>query len=91
MAKRPGRTVKLSISIDERDFELLKKRAERGSGGNVSAAITEMIHLAREWEGRETLAKWLGAEHEEPSAETMDAIRAEWRGARRTKRRTKAA
>jgi len=91
MAKRAGRTVKVSISIDERDFELLKKRAKLVSGGNVSAAITEMLHIAREWEGREALAGWLGENHEEPTAEAMSAVRAEWRGARRSYRRTKAA
>jgi hypothetical protein len=91
MAKRPGRTVKLSISIDASDHELLKKRAKQVSGGNVSAAITEMIHLAREWEGREALATWLGERHDEPSVDTMNAVRAEWREPKRQKRRTKAA
>jgi hypothetical protein len=91
MPKRPGRTVKVSISIDERDFELLRRRAKRLSGGNVSAAITEMIHLAQEWEGREALAKWLGEGRGEPSADTMDAIRAEWHGRKRPRRRSRAA
>ena len=91
MAKRPGRTVKLSISLDRGDLELLQKRAKRVSGGNVSAAIAEMIHIAQEWEGRETLATWLGEGREEPSAETMDAVRAEWHVPKRSKRRTKAA
>ena len=85
MAKRAGRTVKLSISIDQRDLALLKKRAKKVSGGNISAAITEMIHIAREWEGREALATWLGEGREEPSTKTMDEVRAEWRGKRRTK------
>jgi hypothetical protein len=91
MSKRPGRTVKLSISIDQRDFELLKKRAKKVSGGNISAAIAQMLQIAREWEGREALAAWLGDGREEPSPEAMDAVRAEWRGAKRSKRRTKAA
>jgi hypothetical protein len=79
MSKRAGSTVKLSISLDHRDLELLQKRAKRLSGGNVSAAITDMIHIAREWEGREALASWLGEGRDEPSKKTMDAIRAEWR------------
>jgi hypothetical protein len=87
MAKRAGRTVKLSISIDKHDFALLNARAKKVSGGNVSAAISQMIHAAREWEGREALAAWLGAEHEEPSPETMDEIRSEWPASRRLKRR----
>src|SRR5579859_4274957 len=91
MPKRPGRTVKLSISIDPRDLALLKKRAKRVSGGNISAAITETIRIAREWEGREALAAWLGEGREEPNADAMDSVRAEWRGTKRSKRRTKAA
>jgi hypothetical protein len=78
MAKRAGSTVKLSVSLDRSDIELLKERAKRLSGGNVSAAITDMIHIAREWEGREALAAWLGEGRAEPSKKTMDAIRAEW-------------
>ena len=91
MTRRPGRTVKLSISIDRGDFELLQKRAKRLSGGNVSAAVAEMIHIAREWDGREALAAWLGEGRDEPSAETMEHVRAEWRGGKRAKKRTKAA
>ncbi len=92
MAKRPGRTVKLSISIDRDDLALLKKRAKRVSGGNISAAIADAISIAREWEGRESLAIWLGEGREEPSPETMDVIRAEWRAtSRRPKKSTRAA
>ena len=91
MPKRPGRTVKVSISLDRRDLEVLKKRAKRVSGGNLSGAIAEMIRIGREWEGREALAAWLGEGHEEPSEEVMDAVRAEWRGARQRKGRTRAA
>lgn len=91
MSKRPGRTVKLSISLDAGDVALLKKRAKRISGGNISAAIADTIRVAREVEGREALAAWLGEGREEPSAATMDSIRAEWAGARRSSRRIKAA
>ena len=88
MAKRPGRTVKLSISIDRNDYELLKKRAKSVSNGNLSAALTDMIHIAREWEGREALSAWLGQGRNEPSRAAMESIRAEWRGDQRNKRRT---
>jgi hypothetical protein len=86
MTKRAGRTVKLSISIDKSDFEILSKRAKKLSNGNVSAAITQMIHAAKEQEGREALASWLGEGREEPSREVMKAIRAEWRGSPRRRR-----
>ena len=89
MPKRAGRTVKLSVSLDARDVELLKKRAKVVSGGNVSAVIADMIRIAREWEGREALATWLGERHDEPSAEAMHAIRAEWHGVTRRTRRAK--
>jgi len=79
--------VKLSISLDARDLDLLKKRAKRVSGGNISAAIAETIQIAREWEGREELASWLAKGRDAPSTETMDAIRAEWHGTGRAKRR----
>jgi hypothetical protein len=88
MAKRAGRTVKLSISLDRSDVEHLKKRAKHG---NLSAAIAEMIRIAREWEGREALAEWLRNGRDEPTEEAMEAVRAEWRGTRPRKRRTKAA
>lgn len=79
MKKRAGQTVKLSISLDAKDVALLRRRAKRVSGGNLSAAIADMLRIAREWEGREALASWLGEGREEPSAPTMDAIRREWR------------
>lgn len=72
--------MKVSVSLDTRDFDLLKKRAKKVSGGNISAALTDMIRIAAEWEGRESLAKWLGEGREEPSVETMELLRAEWRG-----------
>ena len=88
---RRGRAHSLSISIDARDLALLKRRAKQGSGGNISAATTEMIRIAREWEAREALAAWLGEGRAEPTTEVVESIRAEWRGARRANRRTKAA
>ena len=91
MLKRQGRTVKLSISVDRDDLALLRKHAKRLSGGNVSAAIADMIRIADEWAGREALEKWLGHGREEPSAAAMNAIRAEWRRARRSKKKRKTA
>jgi hypothetical protein len=91
VTKRVGRTVKLSISIAQIDLDLLKRRAKRTSGGNISAAISETIRIARDCEGREELAAWVGEGREEPTEETMDLIRAEWRGTPRGKRRTNAA
>ena len=82
--------MKVSISIDEADLALLKKRADKAFEGNVSAAVTEMIGLARELQGRQALLDWLGEFHAEPTKAELDAIRAEWAGAR-PRRRTRAA
>jgi hypothetical protein len=82
--------MKLSISLDRRDVRVLKARAKRVSGGNISAVITEMIRIAQEWEGREALARWLGAGRGEPSTEVMGGVRADWGGPKRKKRRAKA-
>ena len=90
MAKRAGRTVKLSVSLDAEHHALLEKRAKRLAGGNVSAAIAEALDLAAEWDGRKALAQWLGAPHGEPTREELDAVRAEWKGVK-PKRRTRAA
>jgi hypothetical protein len=91
MPKRPGRTLKLSISLDKADVALLAERAERIAGGNLSAAVADVIRVAREWEGRIALAEWLGEGREEPSAEVREAIRSDWRGGRRRRRRSRAA
>lgn len=44
-AKRPPKRVKLTITIDEDDLELLRKRARRVAGGNVSTAIVDALHM----------------------------------------------
>jgi len=58
---------------------LLRKRANRLHGGNLSAAIAEAIRRIREEEGREALVEWLG-EAARTKAEEAEAIRSEWRG-----------
>ena len=63
---------------------MLRKRARRLHGGNLSAVIADGVRLVREQEGREALVSWLG-EAATATAEQQDAIRAEWRD--RTPRR----
>lgn len=86
--RRPGRTHKVSISLDQADLAMLRKRARRLYGGNLSAAIAEGARRLREEEGREALVAWLGdAAHLTP--EQHEAIRAEWRdGPPRIRRRS---
>jgi hypothetical protein len=56
----------------------------------MSVAISDMIQVAREWEGRKALADWLSESREGPNEETVKVIRADRRRARRTQRRTSA-
>ena len=60
--KRPGSTVTLSVSVSREDAEVLRRRAKRLHGGNVSAAIGDAAELLRIEEGRQALAAQLEAE-----------------------------
>jgi hypothetical protein len=60
MAKRAGITEKISVSVDRGDLVILRKRAKRLHGGNVSAVIAEIIARAKEQEGLAELLDWLG-------------------------------
>ncbi len=74
---RPGRTDKVSVSIDRGDLAALRRRARRLFGGNISAAVAEGVRRIREEEGREALAAWLGKAGE-ASQQERDALRSEW-------------
>jgi hypothetical protein len=76
-SSRPGRTAKLSISLDRADLAILRRRARRVHGGNVSAVVAEGIRRIQEEEGREALVVWLGAAGAATPAQ-RDAIRSEW-------------
>lgn len=78
--RRPGRTEKISVSLDRADVSLLQKRAKRLYGGNLSAAIADGVQRVKEEEGREALVGWLG-EAASLTSEQRDSIRAEWHGA----------
>jgi hypothetical protein len=87
---RPGRTEKISVSLDRSDVAALRKRAKKLYGGNLSAAVAEGARRIREEEGREALVAWLG----QAAATTPDereAIRAEWGGEAPKRRRPRAA
>jgi len=72
---RPGRTEKISISLDRGDLAWLKQRARRHYGGNVSAVAAEGVRRLREEEGRAALVTWLG-EAAAMSPTERDAVRA---------------
>jgi len=77
---RAGRTEKVSVSLDRADLLMLRKRARRLHGGNLSAVIADGVRLVREEEGRQALLAWLG-EAGKTTPEQQDAIREEWREA----------
>src|SRR5262249_22272562 len=87
--RRPGRTDKISVSLDRADLAVLRRRAKKLYGGNLSAAIAEAARRIREEEGREALVAWLG-DAAGTTPEEREAIRAEWRG-EAPKRRRRAA
>ena len=89
--RRSGTTDKISISLNRDDLRVLRRRARRLYGGNLSAVVAEGVRRIREEEGREALVAWLG-EAGEGTSEERDAIRAEWRaplGPQPTARRRK--
>ena len=75
---RAGNTEKVSISLDRSDLKLLRTRARRLYGGNLSAVVAEGVRRIREEEGRQALVAWLGDAADATPAE-LEAIRDEWR------------
>lgn len=70
--------VKISVSVAEDDLVVLRRRAKRLYGGNLSAVIHEMAVKTRRQEAMENLVDSLGG----PSLtdEARRAIDAEWAG-----------
>lgn len=90
---RPGKTVKVSVSLDKADLAALKRRAKESYGGNLSAAFSEAARLIQQREARRRLLDELGGPSLTPEAAA--AIEAEQAGGPRyvpkKSRRTKAA
>jgi len=57
---RPGKTVKVSISIDRGDLAILRRRARESYRGNLSAAFSEAARLIRQRAARTRLIDMLG-------------------------------
>lgn len=60
MAKRAGVTSKVSLSVDNDDLEMLKQRARRLYGGNVSAVFAELIATIKRQEAWSKAVAWYG-------------------------------
>lgn len=88
---RSALTEKVSVSLKKEDLKVLRKRAKRLYGGNLSALLSDFAKLAKYEEGADRLIDWL-TENYTPGPEALMAVEAEWRAparpARTTKRRT---
>ncbi len=57
---RPGKTVKVSISIDRADLAVLRRRARESYRGYLAAALSEAARLIRQRAARTQLIDMLG-------------------------------
>jgi hypothetical protein len=85
MRKRAGITRKVSLSVNRDDLALLKQRAKRLHGGNVSAVFADLIAEIRRREAWALAVDWYGGPIELTDSE-RSAIDHELLGAGRTKR-----
>jgi hypothetical protein len=60
MAKRAGVTQKVSLSVNRADLAVLKKRAKRLHGGNVSAVFADLIAEIKRREAWDRAVVWYG-------------------------------
>lgn len=91
-ATRPGKTVKVSISIDREDLAILRRRARESYRGNLSAAFSEAARLIRQRAARTRLIDMLGGPTlTVGAAQSIDAEQARNPGASKKRRRARAA
>jgi hypothetical protein len=69
MKKRPGGTVHMSISLPSEEAKLLKRRAKRVYGGNVSRVVSDAIRYIAYEEGRDALIASFGGRGRPSTAE----------------------
>jgi hypothetical protein len=58
--RRPGATETFSVSIDTKTKAMLKARAKRLYGGNMSALITELGREAERRDAFDRIREWAG-------------------------------
>ena len=75
--KRPGGTTHLSISLPTEEAKILKRRAKRVYGGNVSRALSDAIRYIAYEEGRDALIESFGGKGK-PTAEEAQRLDADW-------------
>jgi hypothetical protein len=74
---RKLQTEKVSVSLKKEDLRVLRARAKRLYGGNLSALLSDFAKLARYEEGADSLLEWLGA-----AAQLTDGDRAQFEAER---------
>lgn len=77
MKKRPGGTTHLSISLPTEEAKLLRRRAKRVYGGNVSRVVSDAIRYVAYEEGRDALIASFGGKGE-PTPEQARQLDEEW-------------
>jgi hypothetical protein len=69
MKKRPGGTTHLSISLPAEEAKILRRRAKRVYGGNVSRVVSDAVRYIAYEEGRDALIASFEGKGEPTSAE----------------------
>lgn len=77
MKKRAGGTTHLSISLATEEAKILKRRARRVYGGNVSRVVSDAIRYIAYEEGRDALIASFGGRGK-PTEEEARRLDAEW-------------
>ncbi len=77
MKKRAGGTTHLSISLATEEAKILRRRAKRVYGGNVSRVVSDAIRYIAYEEGRDALIASFGGKGKPTLAEAQ-RFDAEW-------------
>lgn len=77
MRKREGGTTHISISLPTAEAKLLKRRAKRIYGGNVSRVVSDAIRYIAYEEGRDALIQTFG-KGGKPTAEEASRLDEDW-------------
>ena len=75
--KRPGGTTHLSISLPAEEAKILKRRAKRAYGGNVSRVVSDAIRYVAYEEGRDALIASFGGKGK-PTLGEAAQLDADW-------------
>ena len=77
MKRRPGGTTHLSISLPTEEAKILKRRAKRIYGGNVSRVVSDAIRYIAYEEARDALIASFGPKGK-PTADEARELDAAW-------------